>query len=148
LRFNQFANDPTNWEAANPTPEAGRDADADGVEDWWETLHGLTIGVDDSGLDSDLDGFTNLEEFLARTSPFDPANFLGLSMSTALSSTNLGFAAASNVDYIIQYTDSLTPPDWQTFQTIPAQPQEREIEFSYDPTESQRFFRVIIPSQD
>jgi hypothetical protein len=146
LRLNQFANDPTNWGAASPAPGAGRDADADGMEDWWETLHGLTIGVNDSGFDPDLDGFTNLQEFLARTSPFDPSNFLELSMTRTLSVTNLSFTASSNVSYTIQYTDSLTHPDWKTFQTIPAQPQGRPIEFSYDPTESQRFFRVITRS--
>lgn len=45
------------------------DADMDGMDDNWETDHGLTLGDDDSAEDSDDDGYTNLEEFLNDTSP-------------------------------------------------------------------------------
>ncbi|MCB1100094.1 MAG: hypothetical protein KDN22_31305, partial [Verrucomicrobiae bacterium] len=45
------------------------DTDLDGMDDAWETTHGLNVGVDDSGLDPDNDGLTNLEEFGLKTFP-------------------------------------------------------------------------------
>ncbi len=49
------------------------DSDKDGMPDSWEKLHGLNPldRLDASG-DLDKDNFTNLEEFLAGTSPIDP----------------------------------------------------------------------------
>ncbi len=45
------------------------DTDSDGMGDGWETFHGLTVGIDDSALDADTDGLTNLQEFQAATDP-------------------------------------------------------------------------------
>jgi len=39
------------------------DSDDDGMPDWWEYMMGTDLLVDDSGLDPDGDGFTNLEEY-------------------------------------------------------------------------------------
>ena len=49
------------------------DADADGLPDEWEKKHGLNPGdAADALADKDNDGFTNLEEFQAKTDPTDP----------------------------------------------------------------------------
>ncbi len=48
------------------------DSDNDGMEDEWELANGLIVGEDDSGLDRDGDGLTNLQEFLASTNPQNP----------------------------------------------------------------------------
>jgi hypothetical protein len=45
------------------------DADGDGMDDDWERLNGLIVGVNDAGEDADGDGLTNLEEFLRGTNP-------------------------------------------------------------------------------
>ncbi len=47
------------------------DSDSDGMLDSWETAHGLNVGSDDSGLDPDSDGLTNIEEYHAGTDPND-----------------------------------------------------------------------------
>lgn len=143
ISFSQFANDPQNWKAETPQADARRDADDDDMEDWWEILHGLTIGIDDSGLDLDQDGFTNLQEFLARTSPSDSDSFLHLTIESSETSLALSFTAAQDVDYTILYTDSLVQPDWQIFHEVAADPQERDLQFEFEPTETRRFFRVI-----
>lgn len=49
------------------------DTDNDGMADEWERENGLNVGVNDSGLDLDGDGWTNIEEFLA-TEPSPAAN--------------------------------------------------------------------------
>ena len=51
------------------------DSDEDGMEDQWELDHFETLARDGT-LDLDLDGLTDLEEYLAGTDPDDPASAL------------------------------------------------------------------------
>ena len=54
---------------------ANLDTDEDGLPDAWEKLHGLdSNNAADAALDADADGFTNREEFAAKTDPKDPAS--------------------------------------------------------------------------
>jgi len=58
------------------------DVDNDDMADPWEADNGLTVGVDDSALDPDLDGLTNLDEFLGGT---DPQSYDGPSVPVPIS---------------------------------------------------------------
>ena len=50
--------------------EAPKDTDRDGMPDSWERRHGLNHeDAADRNADNDRDGYTNLEEYLNRTSP-------------------------------------------------------------------------------
>ena len=52
------------------TPPPPLDWDGDGLDDQWETDHGLDPNdPDDAGKDTDGDGLTNLDEFIAGTEP-------------------------------------------------------------------------------
>lgn len=55
------------------------DSDGDGLPDGWEITHGLNPLVQDSAQDLDLDGMSNLSEFLAGTEPATPLSRLTLS---------------------------------------------------------------------
>lgn len=45
------------------------DSDGDGCPDWWEGHVGLNPAVNDAGIDTDLDGLTNLQEYQYGTDP-------------------------------------------------------------------------------
>jgi len=48
------------------------DTEPDGMDDDWEQLFGLIVGVDDSAGDGDGDGLSNLDEFLNGADPTNP----------------------------------------------------------------------------
>lgn len=51
-------------------PPVLEDSDGDGMKDVWEVQHGFDrFDASDAQLDRDEDGFTNLEEYVAQTSP-------------------------------------------------------------------------------
>jgi len=47
-----------------PPVSGPTDSDFDGMADNWESARGLQIGVNDSADDDDVDGYTNIEEYL------------------------------------------------------------------------------------
>lgn len=53
---------------------ASADGDEDGLPDEWEKANGLNIALNDADLDLDNDGFTNMEEYLAKTLPNDASS--------------------------------------------------------------------------
>ncbi len=60
------------------------DADADGMGDAWETANGLNPAVNDSALDRDGDGLTNIAEWLAGTTPNNPSSRLAITSEQAV----------------------------------------------------------------
>ncbi len=61
-------------EACIGTSDGNVDSDDDGMPDGWEARHSLDPLADDSALDADNDSVTNLEEYLGRSDPQDPAS--------------------------------------------------------------------------
>jgi hypothetical protein len=60
------------------------DADADGMDDDWELLHGLDPSRDDGGLDPDGDGLTNLTAYRMGLLPTEPSRACERTDSQAL----------------------------------------------------------------
>ncbi|MET1255700.1 Ig-like domain-containing protein [Aliikangiella maris] len=55
------------------TPLEVTDSEADGIPGWWEQHYGFDDNnANDSQLDSDNDGLTNLQEYQAKTDPYNP----------------------------------------------------------------------------
>lgn len=54
------------------------DTDNDGMPDYWENLYNLDILFDDSNEDIDMDGLTNLDEYLYGTNPLTPSGSFNL----------------------------------------------------------------------
>jgi subtilisin family serine protease len=92
------------------------DPAANGLPDWWETDHFGYVGVD-AAADPDLDGFTNLQEFLIGTQPDNPASKLAISQTEVIAAGSnkdfrLSFATATGVTYQVDYSDNLAAGTW------------------------------------
>jgi len=124
------------------------DSDHDGMPDSWEAINGLTVGADDAESDSDGDGATNLQEYLAGTNPQDPASYLKLIIGD-IPSPRLEFFAVSNKTYSILWNPWPTAPSWNKLVDFTAVPTNRTIRFA-DPVtsfESQRYYRLVTPQR-
>jgi Bacterial TSP3 repeat len=92
----------------------GADIDGDGLADAWERQNfgGLAQGA---GGDPDVDGATNLQEYLAGTDPNDVNSKLAITAfdtSSGGTSPTLIWNSTLTRQYWIEKTLSLTPPMW------------------------------------
>ncbi|MBI5773042.1 MAG: hypothetical protein HZA89_04770 [Verrucomicrobia bacterium] len=91
----------------------GEDANFDGLPDDWQSRHwGLNpLGWPAAGADSDGDGATNLQEFLAGTSPINRGSALRLDMARTAQGLWLNWNTEPGNVYQVQFsTNALT---WQ-----------------------------------
>ncbi|MGE3309430.1 MAG: hypothetical protein AB7O66_05615 [Limisphaerales bacterium] len=143
----------------------GIDSDGDGIPDAWEEALIAATGGGRSlkdilpNQDDDRDGLTNLQEYLAGTYAFDPADGFALAIvSTSAGRSLLEFTAIRGRTYSIQASD-----DAKSWITIPftlasdaADTPERRSYLSQDvrpiraqvgpaeTSDSSRFFRLVV----
>jgi len=139
----------------SPTPEAPNqisgqvgDTDSDGMPDDWENTHGLNRLVDDSALDPDADGFSNLNEYGAGTDPQQASSNLSLQVEFNPDGTvELHFEGIQGRSYSAQFRDDLAVANWQTLSTIPVQSSSGPVIVPAGiAPPSARFYRVITPA--
>jgi len=143
---------PVNWKAAAPTPgqDAIADRDGDGMPDDWEAAHQLNADdPDDAALDSDKDGFTNLQEYLAGTDPRDPSSALRFeSAAVSQGVVALGFTAVAGKSYSVLYRDSAGVGGWLKLKTLspPATTAWTEVTDGPLRARSERYYRLVTPA--
>src|SRR4030095_17171016 len=96
-----------------------QDADVDGMHNTREPQYGLNPNVNDAAGDLDGDGARNLDEYLAGTAPNDPSSVLRLTVVSSIPLV-LRVNAAANVDYTVEYKNTLGAGSWTTLQTVQA----------------------------
>ncbi len=87
--------------AGNPVTPASitiNDEDGDGMASDWEAANKLNPSIDDSAADPDGDGYTNLQEYQARTDPRNSAD-TPFSMEDTIPEHNAGINDAQRVPY-------------------------------------------------
>jgi hypothetical protein len=89
------------------------DTDEDGMPDIWEEQHSMNPAEPDDTADSDGDGITNKEEFLALTDPDDPASFPELSGSPDTENgICISFASSRARYYDLCFKSNLNDSTW------------------------------------
>lgn len=128
----------------------GVDSDGDGLPDAWEqaliAVHGGTLASIKPDGDADGDGISNLAEYLAGTSAFDPSDGFRLTLLEVNSgATTLEFLTMPRRTYTIHGSTDLT--EWRPVQFIlasePAGSPLRRDFYSSDVV----LLRVSVPSQ-
>ena len=96
-----------NIDAIEFVPQDG-DGDDDGMDDDWELAHFVDLDVAGPGTDFDLDGFSDLQEFLAATNPTDPDDYLHVATLTpGPGGVTLTWESRTNVHYTIRSSINL-----------------------------------------
>ena len=126
------------------------DTDKDRMPDVWELANNFDPkSPDAASLDTDGDGLTNLEEYMAGTDPRDPASFLRVErVSADLGSFAITFNAVSNRTYSVLYKEDPTELSWSVLATTLGRITNR-LETVIDPvgTNISRIYRLRTPSQ-
>jgi hypothetical protein len=123
------------------------DTDHDSLPDAWESAHGLNpADPTDAALDTDGDGASNLQEYLAGTLPNDRSSCLRLSLARAGNVATLEFQAQSNKTYSIEFTDSPGSPVWTVLSRVAAESATRKVTVTDSNVTAARFYRAIVLS--
>jgi hypothetical protein len=91
------------------------DTDGDGLPDWWEQTYFGSVTGATAGADSDGDGLSNLQEFLAGTVPTDSSSALRIvAILTSGPDILIRFSSASGKRYLVEYKNGLSDTSWST----------------------------------
>jgi hypothetical protein len=124
------------------------DTDGDGLPDFWEAANGLsTTNALDRDLDSDGDGLTNGQEYLAGTNPADEFSYLKIDSLSAGLGASLTFRAISNRTYTVEYTDDLSAILWRKLADVPARSTNRLETLVDSNFATNRTYRLATPRQ-
>jgi len=120
------------------------DYDQDGLPNVWELAHGLDPrDPSDGNRDSDGDGMSDGQEYLAGTNPFDATSVLRLSIP-ATNRAVLQFNALAGKSYSLERRDHPIYGGWVLVTNIPPAPSNRLLNLPYISGNVTRFYRIRV----
>jgi hypothetical protein len=152
---NTWAQEPTSWMPAAPTPGAYQgisvDSDNDGLPTSWEVIHGLdpesSAAEDGANGDPDGDGLTNFQEYQVGTHPTDAASALRFAAISGEGGPSLTIEAAEGRSYSVLYSTSLSGAAWIKLTDIPSGGARAFEIADPNPQDGTRFYRLVSPAQ-
>lgn len=121
------------------------DSDGDGLSDDYEIAHGFNpTNALDATFDADGDGVSNLAEQRSGTNPTNAASLLRIESFGLGGGAALGFFAASNKTYAIQFTEDPARP-WQLLEAVAAHRTNRTAVVVDPAYTTNRFYRIATP---
>jgi len=133
------------------TIRMGADTDGDGLPDAWELTHAPGLGILNGADDSDGDGRSNAEEYVADTDPLDATSIMQLTSYVfgALGSpvTLTWSSRSTRVYYVQKVTEFVEPPPYgwvDVLGVICPDPGPTTTRMFADPASPQRFFRIAV----
>ena len=121
------------------------DRDSDGIPDWWEATYGMnSMSGADAGLDDDLDGVSNADEYWAGTLPNDSGSIFAVNFMAPLESgLILRWSSVSNQIYAIGESTNLVTGGWNSVVTnLTATPPQNSYTGAPPAAANQRFYRI------
>jgi len=124
------------------------DSDVDGIPDNWENAYGLDRNSQtDASADTDGDGISNYQEYLAGTDPTNALSRLTATIVFSGGSSDVSFQALSNKTYSLQFRDDFNGGSWSRLTEVFARPSNRVEVISTPSVSSNRFYRIVTPAQ-
>ena len=123
------------------------DTDGDGLPDSWETTYFGTATGANPAIDSDGDGMTNGQEYIAGTDPTNALSYLKIVSLTAPPGAILTFGAISNRTYSIQFKDAIEAANWSKLTDVPARTNNYTATIPDANYTTNRFYRIATPQQ-
>ena len=116
---------------------ASSDMDEDGLPDRWEVTYFNNVGASVPSVDTDGDGLTTAEEYIAGTSPVDALSVFELSPTA----NRFEFFARSNRMYQVWFCSNLVEDTWVRVTNFQGSETVRSVTPAGDP---QGFYRVEV----